>query len=304
VTKPPSSAPPSTLRKQPHNFGFQRKGAKVQRVLLESALCIFAPSRLCVQTSLQNIENNLSDLRFDSRFSLPGIEIVMQLSRHLHQKIGQFVDSVCGKWISSPAFPSHSGIPPEEEVATPSSPDVTQLLKDWRNGDQQALERLTPLVYGELRRLAARYLRRERADHTLQATALVNEAYVQLIGQQEKDWQNRAHFIGVAAHLMRKILVDHARAHATAKRGGGEQALPLDEAIEVPGKTTPDVLALDDALTDLANRDERKSRIIELRYFGGLQMEEIAEITHLSVATLRRELRMAEAWLGRQLQKQ
>ncbi len=189
-------------------------------------------------------------------------------------------------------------------MATPPSHDVTQLLKDWRNGDQQALEKLTPLVYGELRRLATRYLRRERDGHTLQATALVNEAYVQLIGQQQLDWQNRAHFIGVAAHLMRHILVDHARARATAKRGVGEQALQLDEAIEVPGKTAPDVLALDDALKDLAKRDERKSRIIELRYFGGLSMEEIAEVTNLSVATLRRELRMAEAWLGRQLQKQ
>lgn len=189
-------------------------------------------------------------------------------------------------------------------MAEPSSHDVTQLLKDWRNGDPQALERLTPLVYGELRRLAAHYLRREREGHTLQATALVNEAYVQLVGQQEKDWQNRAHFIGVAAHLMRKILVDHARTHAAAKRGGGEQALPLDEAIEIPGKLAPDVLALDDALKDLAKRDPRKSHIVELRYFGGLQMEEIAELTNLSVATLRRELRMAEAWLGRQIQKQ
>ncbi|MEP7341940.1 MAG: sigma-70 family RNA polymerase sigma factor [Acidobacteriota bacterium] len=228
----------------------------------------------------------------------------MQLSRRLHRQVGQLIDSVCAKWISSPAFQSNPESPPEEELATPSSHDVTQLLKDWRNGDQQALERLTPLVYDELRRLAARYLRREREGHTLQATALVNEAYVQLIGQQQLDWQNRAHFIGVAAHLMRHILVDHARTRATAKRGVGEKPLPLDEAIEVPGKTAPDVLALDDALKDLAKRDERKSRIIELRYFGGLSMEEIAEVTNLSVATLRRELRMAEAWLGRQLQKQ
>lgn len=214
------------------------------------------------------------------------------------------IDSVCAKWLSSAAFPSQSGIPPEEDLAKPPSHDITQLLKNWRNGDQQALERLTPLVFSELRRLAASYLRREREGHTLQATALVNEAYIQLIGQQQLDWQNRAHFIGVAAHLMRKILVDHARARATAKRGAGEQPLPLDEAIEIPGKTAPDVIALDDALKDLAKRDERKSRIIELRYFGGLSMEEIAEVTHLSVATLRRELRLAEAWLGRQLQKQ
>ena len=189
-------------------------------------------------------------------------------------------------------------------MAQPSSHDVTQLLREWRNGDLQALEKLTTLVYDELRRLAARYLRRERPDHTLQATALVNEAYLQLIGQQQMDWKNRAHFIGVAAHLMRNILVDHARAHASAKQRRGEQALPLNEAIGIPGKTAPDVIALDDALKDLARIDERKSRIIELRYFGGLSMEETAEVTGLSIATIRRELRMAEAWLGRQIQKQ
>lgn len=184
-----------------------------------------------------------------------------------------------------------------------SSHDVTELLRAWCNGDGQALEKLTPLVYDELRRLARRYLRRERADHTLQATALVNEAYLQLIGQQQMDWQSRAHFIGVAATLMRHILVDHARAHARAKRGGGKQALPLDEAIGVPDKPAPDVIALDDALRDLAKRDQRKSRIIELRYFGGLSLEEIAEVTNLSVATIRREMRLAEAWLGRQIQR-
>ena len=181
--------------------------------------------------------------------------------------------------------------------------EVTQLLLAWRNGDALALERLTPLVYDELRRLAARYLRRERADHTLQATALVNEAYVQLIAQPQADWQNRAHFIGIAARLMRQILVDHARAHLAAKRGQGAPDLPLDEAVELPQRITPDVIALDDALQDLAKLDERKSRIIELRYFGGLSMEEMAEVTGLSVATLRRDLRMAEAWIGKQLQK-
>ena len=188
-------------------------------------------------------------------------------------------------------------------MAASSTHDVTRLLLAWRNGDEQALEKLTPLVYNELRRLAARYLRRERADHTLQATALVNEAYLQLIDQPQMDWQNRAHFIGVAARLMRNILVDHARAHATAKRGQGAAGLPLDEAKGVHSQTAPDVLALDDALQDLAKIDKRKSRIIELRYFGGLSMEEIAEVTGFSVATLRRELRLAEAWLGRQIQK-
>ncbi len=188
-------------------------------------------------------------------------------------------------------------------MATPSPHDVTQLLLEWRNGEQQALEKLTPLVYGELRRLAARYLLRERAAHTLQATALVNEAYLQLVNQPQVDWQNRAHFFGIAARLMRQILVDHARAHRAAKRGQGAVALPLDEAKGVSGKSAPDVIALDDALQDLAKFDERKSRIIELRYFGGLSLEEITEVTGLSVATIRREMRMAEAWLGRQIQK-
>jgi len=188
-------------------------------------------------------------------------------------------------------------------MTPPPAHDVTQLLLDWRNGDQGALEKLTALVYDELRRMAARYLRRERSGHTLQATALVNEVYLQLIGQPNVDWRDRAHFFAIAARLMRQILVDHARAHAAAKRGGGEAALRLNEAIGTPDKTTPDVIALDDALKDLAKRDERKSLIIELRYFGGLSMEEIAEIAGLSVATVRRDLRMAEAWLGRQIQK-
>ena len=231
----------------------------------------------------------------------------MQLSRHIPGRIGQFIDSVCARWLISAASLPNSATPPGESLENmmpeSASHDVTQLLLDWRNGDQQALERLTPLVYDELRRLAARYLRHEREDHTLQTTALVNEAYLQLIGQQARDWQNRAHFLAIASHLMRNILVDHARAHAAAKRGKGEQALPLNDAIEVPGKTAPDVLALDDALKDLAKHDERKCRIIELRYFGGLSMEEIAEVIGLSVATLRRDLRMAEAWLGRQIHK-
>lgn len=181
--------------------------------------------------------------------------------------------------------------------------DVTQLLQAWRNGNQQALAQLTPLVYAELRRLAAQYLRRERSGHTLQTTALINEAYLQLLGQAPIDWQNRAHFIGIAARLMRQILVDHARARLTEKRGQGATALPLDEAKDVPNKTAPDVLALDDALHDLAKFDERKSRIIELRYFGGLSLEEIEEVMNISAATIRRDLRMAEAWLGRQMQK-
>jgi RNA polymerase sigma factor (TIGR02999 family) len=214
-----------------------------------------------------------------------------------HSLGGQRLGDWMSKWVSSP--------PPQSETPMESaaSHEVTNLLLAWRNGDAQALERLTPLVYDELRRLAARYLQRERDGHTLQATALVNEAYLQLIAAPHSDWQNRAHFIGVAAHLMRQILVDHARTRAAAKRAPGAAAVPLDEAIELPNTRPPDVIALDDALRDLAKFDERKSRIIELRYFGGLSMEEIAEVTGLSVATLRRDLRMAEAWLGKQMQK-
>ena len=188
-------------------------------------------------------------------------------------------------------------------MATSSPHQVTQFLLDWRNGDQEALEKLTPLLYGELRRLAESYLRRERPNHTLQATALVNEAFLQLLGNQPVDWQNRAHFFGIAARLMRQILVDHARAHAAGKRGSGQDALPLDDAIEVPGGRAADVVALDDALRDLAAFDARKSRVIEVRYFGGLSIEETAEVVGVSVATVRRELRMAEAWLYQQMQK-
>lgn len=185
-----------------------------------------------------------------------------------------------------------------------SSPhEVTQLLLDWRNGDNQALEKLTPLLFDELRRLAESYLRRERVNHTLQATALVNEAFLQLLGNSPVDWQNRAHFFGIAARLMRQILVDHARSHAACKRGSGQDALPLNEALEVPGGRAADVVALDDALRDLATFDARKSRVIEVRYFGGLSIEETAEVVGISIATVRRELRMAEAWLYRQMQR-
>ena len=223
----------------------------------------------------------------------------MGLSSQLRQKQAiaiHRIDALRLKWL---CLPRQNTISPNKFMAD----DVTQLLLAWRNGDAQALDRLTPLVYDELRRLAANYLRRERQGHSLQATALVNEAYLQLIGQQPIDWQSRAHFIGIAARLMRNILVDHARVRAAAKRGNGADPLPLDEAKTVAQPTTPDLLALHDAMQDLAKFDERKSRMIELRYFGGLSMEEIAEVTNLSTATIRRDLRMAEAWLGRQMKK-
>jgi RNA polymerase sigma-70 factor, ECF subfamily len=230
----------------------------------------------------------------------------MALTQHFQKtqaRVSEWIDSVCQQWLLFPAQHSSAALP-EEAMPNSEPHDVTQLLLAWRSGDEQALAQLTPLVYDQLHRLAARYLRRERDGHTLQPTALVNEAYLQLIDQQRVAWQNRAHFIGIAAHLMRQILVNHARARAAAKRGHGIAALPLDEAKDVPHKTAPDVIALDDALQALARFDERKSRIVELRYFGGLSLEELAEVTHLSVATIRRDLRMAEAWLGRQMQKQ
>ena len=188
---------------------------------------------------------------------------------------------------------------------TTQTHEVTRLLADWRNGDREALEKLTPLVYTELRRLAAHYLRGERAGHTLQGTALVHEAYVRLIGQGgELHWQNRAHFFGVAARLMRQILVDHARRHHAQKRGSGEPHASLEESAVFTPERASNLVALDEALSDLAQFDPRKSRLVELRYFGGLGIEEIGEVENLSVATVRRQLRLAEAWLHRALTNQ
>jgi len=182
-------------------------------------------------------------------------------------------------------------------------PQVTRLLVDWKNGDRQAIELLTPIVYDELRRLARHYLRDERAADTLQPTALVNEAYLRLVAQDMPDWECRAHFFGVAAHLMRQILVDHARQHRSDKRGGGMPTVPLEEALGFASAKSNDVLALDDALNALAAIDERKSKVIELRYFSGLSVEETARALNLSVATIGREQRMAEAWLHRELSR-
>jgi RNA polymerase sigma factor (TIGR02999 family) len=178
-----------------------------------------------------------------------------------------------------------------------ASAEVTRLLQDWTNGETQALDRLVPQIQRELRKLAASYLRKERPDHTLQPTALVNEAFLKLIDQRAVRWQNRAHFFGIAAQAMRRILVDHARAHAAGKRGDGVRALPLDEAMMIGGAIDIDLLALDEALTRLAVIDPQQSRIVELRFFGGLTMEETAEVLHISSATVGREWRMAKAWL-------
>ena len=180
--------------------------------------------------------------------------------------------------------------------------DVTQLLQQWSNGQEQALDRLLPQIHDELRKLAGSYLRRERPDHTLQPTALVNEAFLKLVDQRRVKWQNRAHFFGIAAQAMRRILVDHARAHAASKRGGAMRKVPLDDAIMmIGGVADVDLLALDQALTRLAAMDPQQSRIVELRFFGGLTTEETAEVMHISPATIGRDWRMAKAWLSAEL---
>jgi RNA polymerase sigma factor (TIGR02999 family) len=179
--------------------------------------------------------------------------------------------------------------------------DVTQLLIDWSNGDQAALAKLVPVVEQELRRLAHHYMSRERAGHTLQTTALVNEAFVRLANRKRMQWQNRAHFFGIAAQLMRTILVDHARSHACAKRGGGAEKLELNEALVVSQQKAAEVIALDEALKELELIDPRQSRIVELRFFGGLTVEEAAEVLHVSPVTIKREWSTAKAWLYRNL---
>jgi RNA polymerase sigma-70 factor, ECF subfamily len=186
-------------------------------------------------------------------------------------------------------------------VALTSPKEVTRILNDVSAGDRDAPARLMPLVYDELRRLASRYLSRERPDHTLQPTALVHEAYVRLVDQTQVSWQNRAHFIGVAAQMMRRILVDHARLRHGEKRGGHRQKMPLDEAVSFEGKRDVDLIALDDALSDLARLDPGQSRIVELRFFGGLTLEETAEVMAISRSTVKREWIMAKAWLYDQL---
>jgi RNA polymerase sigma-70 factor (ECF subfamily) len=178
-----------------------------------------------------------------------------------------------------------------------SSREVTQLLVEWSNGDKAALEKLLPLVSDELRRLARRYMRKEGPDHTLQTSALVNEAYLRLVDQKKVQWQNRAHFFGIAAQLMRRILIDHARRHRYAKRGGGARHVALDEAAIVSEERAAELLALDQALEQLAAMDARKGRIVELRFFGGLNLEETAEVLGISSPTVQREWRAAKAWL-------
>jgi len=181
-----------------------------------------------------------------------------------------------------------------------SSAQTTQLLADWAGGDRGALDRLTPVVYDELRRLAAGFLRRQRPNHTLQPTALVHEAWVRLAGDSNVAWKNRAHFFGIAVNAMRHILVDHARRKAASKRRGASKPLSLENAL-IAQERPQDVIALDDALRDLAEADPRRSRIIELRFFGGLTAVEIGEVVGASESTVQRDLRTAQAWLSHQL---
>ena len=182
-----------------------------------------------------------------------------------------------------------------------SRSEVTELLQQWSNGRKDALDHLLPKIYAELRTLASSYLRRERHDHTLQATALVHEAFLRLVDQRAVRWQNRAHFFGIAAQAMRRILVDHARAHSARKRGDGERPLSLDEALAVDSNVDVNLLALDEALIRLATIDPRQSRVVELRFFGGLTMDEAAEVLHISPATVGREWTLAKAWLYAEL---
>ena len=189
-------------------------------------------------------------------------------------------------------------------MVAPDRPNqVTQLLVDWKLGDVDALDRLIPLVYRELRRLAAGYLRNERVSHTLQPTALLHEAYIRMVDQEMPEWQNRAHFFGVAARIMRQILVDHARTHKASKRGAELKKLSLDEAqMVLTSNSRPTVLALDEALTKLGALDERKARVVEMRAFGGMSVEDTALALGVSEPTIKRDMRFAQAWLRRELQ--
>ena len=178
---------------------------------------------------------------------------------------------------------------------------VTQLLLDWNSGDREALDKLIPIVYAELRLRAGRYLRRERPGHTLQTTALIHEAYLRLVEQKQVRWQNRAHFFAISAQLMRRILVDHARGRDAAKRGGADLRVTLDDALAPATTRDVNIMSLDEALTRLAKIDPRQSQVVELRYFSGLSIEETAEVLDVSPATVKLDWSMAKAWLRREM---
>jgi RNA polymerase sigma factor (TIGR02999 family) len=184
-----------------------------------------------------------------------------------------------------------------------SPQEITRMLQAWSQGDESALKALTPLVYDELRRLAHRYMGRQQHGHVLQTSALVNEAYLRLLNVDQVSWKNRAHFFAVSAQLMRNILVDFARNRQSQKRGGAARAVSLDQALEVSSERGADLVALDDALSLLASLDARQAQVVELRFFGGLSVEETAEVLKVSPGTIRRDWRMAKAWLHRELSK-
>ncbi len=188
-------------------------------------------------------------------------------------------------------------------MTTPAPKEVTQLLIAWSNGEEEALEKLVPLVYDELRRIARRYMKREPAGHTLQTTALVNEAYLRLIEQKGMKWQNRAHFFGISAQLMRRILVSMARARHADKRGGEAPQVSLDEALVISEERAAELVALDEAMNDLEALDPRRCRVVELRYFGGLSVEETAEVLKISPETVMRDWKRAKAWLYTELNR-
>ena len=190
------------------------------------------------------------------------------------------------------------------EVKTTLSPhEVTELLIEWQRGDAAALEKLTPLVYDEIRRIAHGYLKRERNGHTLQTTELVNEAYMRLLRTQRIDWQNRAHFLGVTAQVMRRILIDHARRRRYAKHGGEVRRVSLENAAVMSSQRATELILLDEALNELAKIDSRKSRVVELRYFGGLSLDETAKVLQISLMTARRDWRAAKAWLYKEVNR-
>jgi RNA polymerase sigma factor (TIGR02999 family) len=186
-------------------------------------------------------------------------------------------------------------------MKTLAADNLTGLLVEWRDGDKAALDRLMPLVYDELRRIAHRYVQHERDGHTLQTSALVNEAYLRFAGQRKVDWQNRAHFFAVTAQVMRHILIDHARRRRYAKHGGEVRQVPIEDAAEMSLQRADELIALEEALGELAQLDERKSHVVELRYFGGLSLEETAEVLEISLMTVRRDWRAAKAWLYRRI---
>ena len=189
----------------------------------------------------------------------------------------------------------------EAQPDTSGVSEVSRLLRAWSDGDQDALDRLTPIVYDELRRLASRYMKGERAGHSLQTTALVNEAYMRLVDYKRMQWQNRAHFFALCARQMRRILTDQARARRSHKRGDGAKAISLDDALAISPEPSADLVAVDDALNQLAKVDDRKSQVVVLRFFGGLSVEETAEVLKVSPQTVARDWKLAKAWLMRAL---